>query len=436
MKPKRYYLETFGCQMNVRDSEKMAGILEREGYERTENPQHADLIVFNTCSIREKAEQKFYSRLGRIKTIKKHQPSLKIVIAGCIAQQDGKAVFQRTPYIDYILGPQNIHRLTDIAQGTMSIPYALEENPYLTQSNLPSYRNRGVTAWVNIMYGCNNYCSYCVVPFTRGREQSRPSHDIIQEIKELEERNYKEITLLGQNVNSYMSDCTFAELLYRISERTSIDRIRFVTSHPKDLGDDLIYAMRDLPKVCEHLHLPLQSGSSRLLSLMRRKYTFEEYYEKVRKIRENIPTIAITSDIIVGFPQETEQDHQETLSALKTIGFDGLFAFKYSSRPHTHAATLDGHLDDNTKSRRLNDVITLQNSITDRINKKLKGSVQQVLIETYQTDSRNQQIFIGRTRTHKIVNILDRDDLKPGMLISVRIVKTARHSLTGEVIEK
>jgi len=404
MKPKRYYLETFGCQMNVRDSEKMAGILEREGYERTEDPQHADLIVFNTCSIREKAEQKFYSRLGRIKTIKKHQPSLKIVIAGCIAQQDGKAVFQRTPYIDYILGPQNIHRLTDIAQGTMSIPYALEENPYLTQSNLPSYRNRGVTAWVNIMYGCNNYCSYCVVPFTRGREQSRPSHDIIQEIKELEERDYKEITLLGQNVNSYMSDCTFAELLYRISERTSIDRIRFVTSHPKDLGDDLIYAMRDLPKVCEHLHLPLQSGSSRILSLMRRKYTFEEYYEKVRKIRENIPTIAITSDIIVGFPQETEQDHQETLSALKTIGFDGLFAFKYSSRPHTHAATLDGHLDDNTKSRRLNDVITLQNSITDRINKKLKGSVQQVLIETYQTDSRNQQIFIGRTRTHKIVN--------------------------------
>lgn len=433
MKPKRYYLETFGCQMNVRDSEKMAGVLEHEGYIRTNDPKHADLIVFNTCSIREKAEQKFFSKLGRIKTVKKRNPQVKIAVAGCIAQQDGKKIIQRTPYVDYILGPQNIFRLTDIARGDMHSPYALEENTHLTEDDLPSHRQDGIKAWVNIMYGCNNFCSYCVVPFTRGRERSRPSHDIIKEINALGAEGYREVTLLGQNVNSYSSDCTFPQLLHKINECRGIERIRFVTSHPKDLGDDLIHALRDIPKVCEHIHLPLQSGSSRILALMNRKYTYEEYLGRVLKLRENIPGIAITSDIIAGFPQETDDDHRQTLDALESIGFDGLYAFKYSPRPHTHAENLDGHIDEETKSARLEEVLKIQNRSTDRINKRLEGEDLEVLIENPEPGQTDPSVVTGRTRTNKVVTFPHAEGMKPGDRVMVRIVRAKRHSLIGEI---
>lgn len=429
--PKKYYLETFGCQMNVRDSEKMAGVLETEGYVRTNEPKHADLIVFNTCSIREKAEQKFFSKLGRIKAAKRRNPDVKIAVAGCIAQQDGNRVIRRSPHVDYVLGTQNIYRLADIARGDMHTSCDIEENPHLTEDHLPSRRQDGVKAWVNIMYGCNNFCSYCVVPFTRGRERSRPSRDIVAEISELAAQGYREVTLLGQNVNSYQSDCLFPQLLEKINTVDGIARIRFMTSHPKDLDDALIYAVRDLPKVCNHIHLPLQSGSSRILFLMNRKYTSDEYLEKIRKIRENIPGVAITSDIIAGFPQETDEDHGATVKALDLIGFDGIYAFKYSPRPHTRAEKLEGHIDEELKSVRLGEILKIQNRSTDRINKKLEGTVQEVLIE----NSEQGASVTGRTGTNKTVLIEHAErKVRPGDIVSVRIIHAKRHSLIGELV--
>lgn len=419
--------------MNVHDSEKMAGILEHEGYTRTLEPKLADLILFNTCSIREKAEQKFYSRLGRIKTIKARNPLAKIVVAGCIAQQDGKKLTARAPYVDFVFGPDNLKYIRDIAAEVAKEQFVLSENPALTDEVFPSLREDGIRAWVNIMYGCNNFCSYCVVPYTRGRERSRPSRDILMELRDLAGKGYKEVTLLGQNVNSYRSDCDFHELLRRANDTNGIERIRFVTSHPKDLSSELIHAIKHLDKVCEHIHLPLQSGSTRMLQLMNRRYTYNEYLEKVEILRENIPDIAITSDIIAGFPQETDLDHEATLQAISSIGFDGLFAFKYSSRPGTKAEAISGHLEDAVKSKRLNDIITLQGIITDKKNKLLEGTVQTILSDLPDAKMKPGQLT-GRTTTNKIVLVNNAASIPPGTILSVRIVRAHRHSLIGERI--
>ena len=419
--------------MNVHDSEKMAGMLEREGYVRTLEPKHADLIVFNTCSIREKAEQKFYSRLGRIKTVKTRRPDVKIAVAGCIAQQDGTKLTTRAPYVDFVFGPDNLGYIKEIAADSAIEQFVLSENLSLTDEKMPSAREDGVKAWVNIMYGCNNFCSYCVVPFTRGRERSRPSADILQELHELAGKGYKEVTLLGQNVNSYRSDCDFPGLLRKANEIEGLERIRFVTSHPKDLSHDLVNAMRELEKLCKHIHLPLQSGSTRILKLMNRKYTYDEYRAKVHELREIIPDITITSDIIAGFPQETDADHEATVEALREIGFDGLFAFKYSSRPGTKAETLSGHLDEELKSARLNEIISLQNSITDRKNKELEGTVQKILVEKPDQKMKPDQV-VGRTSGNKIVLVRTSDSVAPGTVIEVQIVRAHRHSLVGELL--
>jgi tRNA-2-methylthio-N6-dimethylallyladenosine synthase len=430
---KKYYLETFGCQMNVHDSEKMAGMLEREGYVRTLEPKHADLIVFNTCSIREKAEQKFYSRLGRIKTVKTRRPDVKIAVAGCIAQQDGRKLTSRAPYVDFVFGPDNLAYIKEIAADSAIEQFVLSENLSLTDEKMPSVREDGVKAWVNIMYGCNNFCSYCVVPFTRGRERSRPSADILQELKELAGKGYKEVTLLGQNVNSYRSDCDFPGLLRKADKIEGLERIRFVTSHPKDLSQDLVNAMAELEKLCKHIHLPLQSGSTRILKLMNRKYTYDEYRAKVHELRKIIPDITITSDIIAGFPQETDEDHAATIEALREIGFDGLFAFKYSSRHGTKAETLEGHLDEELKSARLNEIISRQNSITDRKNKELEGTVQQILVENPDRKMNPEQV-VGRTSGNKIVLVRTSESIPPGIMIEVQIVRAHRHSLVGELL--
>ncbi len=433
MNNKKYYLETFGCQMNVHDSEKMAGILESEGYARTYEYKLADLIVFNTCSIREKAEQKFYSRLGRIKTVKTGRPDVKIAVAGCIAQQDGSKLTSRAPYVDYVFGPDNLRYVKEIAAESARQQHMLSENTSLTDEITPSIRKDAVKAWVNIMYGCNNFCSYCVVPYTRGRERSRPSADIVRELIELAAKGYKEVTLLGQNVNSYRSDCDFPELLRRSNDIEGINRIRFITSHPKDLSSTLIYAMRDLKKVCEHIHLPLQSGSTRILKLMNRKYTYDEYYAKILELRENIPDITITSDIIAGFPQEADSDHTATITAMNEIGFDGIFAFKYSSRPGTKAETITGHLDEELKSTRLNEIIALQNSITDKKNKKLEGTVQKILVEEPDQKTHPDQV-VGRTSGNKIVLFRNIASIPFGSMIKVRIVRAHRHCLVGELV--
>jgi tRNA-2-methylthio-N6-dimethylallyladenosine synthase len=424
---KNVYIHTFGCQMNVHDSEKMLGILYEEGYQRTDHPGEADLIIFNTCSIRQKAEQKFYSELGRIKSYKKRRPEVKIAIAGCIAQQEGKKIFNKASYVDYVFGPQNIHTLKNFISHDYK-KVAVEDNVLIATEILPVERNNGIKAWVTIMYGCNNFCSYCVVPYTRGREKSRPSNDIYAEVLELSMGGYKEITLLGQNVNSYRSDIDFSGLLKKLSLIDGIRRIRFVTSHPKDLSDNLIRAMSELSNVCEHIHLPLQSGSSNILKAMNRGYTYDEYMEKVVTLRKNIPDIAITSDIITGYPGETDDDHMFTVRALKEIEFEGIFAFKFSPRPGTKAADMEDLVSEKTQSQRLHEILRIQDAITEKKNKSLEGTIQEILIEG-KSENDNKKLT-GRTRTNKIVNIPG-ICTKKGSLIQVEIIRSRKHSLEG-----
>ncbi len=416
--------------MNVHDSEKILGVLEPEGFLQTDNPRSADLIIFNTCSIRQKAEQKFYSELGRIKSFKKLNPRLKIAVAGCIAQHEGKNIFKRAPHVDFVFGPQNIMALKHfVADGY--VPVAIEENPLIAIEDLPARRSAGISAWVTIMYGCNNFCSYCVVPYTRGRERSRPSEQIVAEVSKIADEGYREITLLGQNVNSYESDVDFSGLLRKLDGVGGIERIRFVTSHPKDLSTALIDAINELPKICEHIHLPLQSGSTAILKMMNRRYSFEDYIEKVAALRAKIPDISITSDIIAGFPGETDEDHGLTLNALREIEFDGTFAFKFSPRPGTKAAKMPENLTEEMKSERLYEILLLQDTITEKKNKALEGAIQEVLIEGPSENGNGS--LTGRTRTNKIVDIRA-DDIRKGAIVDVEIIKGRKHSLEGKLV--
>ncbi len=423
--------------MNLHDSEKMAGLLEAGGFTAGEE-KDADLIVLNTCSIRQKAEQKFLSELGRLRALKKKRPSLRVVAAGCIAQQMGAELFKRTPPVDYVIGPENIHAIGGIAKEGGRAPKiaggrapSVGENPALAEMELPALRAEKGRAWVNIMYGCNNFCSYCIVPYTRGRERYRPEGNILGEIKSLAGEGWKEVTLLGQNVNSYPD---FPGLLEKINALNGLERIRFVTSHPKDFSDELISAMAELPKVCEHIHLPLQSGSTKVLGLMNRRYTYKDYKKKVDKLREKIPGIAITSDIIAGFPGETDKDHEETLKALKYLEFDGVFAFKFSPRPGTLAAGMDGKLPEGVKAERLKEILALQDEITLRKNKRLEGEAVEVMVEGKSETDPDK--LTGRTRTNKVVNFKagnkERKSLKEGSLAPVKIIRAMRHSLEGE----
>jgi tRNA-2-methylthio-N6-dimethylallyladenosine synthase len=426
------YIHTFGCQMNLHDSEKILGVLQSNGYSCTDKPYKADLIIFNTCSIRQKAEQKFYSELGRIKSYKKMRPGLRIGVAGCIAQQEGKSIFRKAPYVDFIFGPQNIHFLSDLVSQRIE-PVAVNDNPDIASKDLPVKREDEVRAWVTIMYGCNNFCSYCVVPYTRGRERSRPSEHIHSEVSELDENGYKEITLLGQNVNSYKSDVDFPGLLKKLNKVGGIERIRFVTSHPKDLSDGLIHAIDDLPNVCEHIHLPLQSGSNKILNLMNRGYTFDDYIRRVTELRKQVSGISITSDIITSFPGETDDDHILTLKALKEIEFDGIFAFKFSPRPYTKAFEMQNHVPDDVKSERLTEILEIQDKITSKKNKHLEDTIQEILIEGDSETDREK--LTGRTRSNKIVHI-PKTDIKKGTCIKVEIIKGRKHSLEGIPVKK
>ncbi len=452
--------------MNVHDSEKIAGIFSESGYAEAHGVNDADVIVINTCSIRQKAEQKFYSELGRLKPFKDRNPKLRIAVAGCIAQQKGKNLFKRFPYVDFIFGPQNIDSLEKWINGKNppSPPFvkggkggflvAVVNNPEHSLKNLPVKREGRVSAWVSIMYGCDNFCAYCVVPYTRGRERSRQVSDIVTEITELSAQGFKEITLLGQNVNSYGKNLNeanppsppfdkggqggfanqnidFSDLLKAIHEVRGIERIRFVTSHPRDLSEKLIMTMLDLPKVCEHIHLPVQSGSDRILSLMNRGYTFKQYQEKIDMLRGSMPDIAITTDIITGFPGEDEQDFEFTMTALREIQYDGIYAFKYSSRQDTAAVNMPGHLDEKTKSERLSRALDLQVEITYKKNKALEGKMLEVLVEG--ASETNADKLTGRTMQNKIVNF--HGDIKyKGALVNVRILEAKQHSLYGELI--
>lgn len=427
---KKFYIETFGCQMNVHDSEKICGSLMQSGMSRCNTPSEADLIVINTCSIRQKAEDKFFSYLGRLKPLKRKNPDLKLAVTGCIAQREGQNIYKKAPFVDYVIGTQNIKLFRELT----NIPLKQVYNNHcdnIDELELQAVRSSAVSAYINIIYGCNNFCSYCVVPFTRGPERSRKTQAIISEIKHHLASGAKEIILLGQNVNSYKEELDFAGLLHAIDAISGDFWVRFVTSHPKDLNDAVIDAIANLPKICKHIHLPLQSGSNRILSMMNRKYTIEDYYEKIHKLKKLIKNIAITTDIIAGFPTETEDDHKQTLQALKNIRFDGIFAFKYSFRAGTASAKMQGHLDDKIKSERLSEILALQNSITEEINKSLLSSNQRVLLDSLDSDKN----ILGRTTTNKIVVIKEGRGAKIGDFVTAVITEAYQHSLVGCIKE-
>ncbi len=434
-----FHIITFGCQMNEHDSERMAGILEQQGFAPSANAEDAEVVILNTCSIREKAEQKFYSQLGRLARRKGSDgKGVTIAVAGCIAQQEGRRLLAHASPVDVVIGPSDIARLSEMLDRSRATGRPVVEtggDPEYHRRKIPALRGNGLRSWVSIMYGCDNFCTYCVVPHLRGRERSRPPDDIVEEIRQLADRGCREVTLLGQNVNSYGKGLerqgTFPGLLQRVQEIEGIERIRFVTSHPRDLSDELIAAIRDLPKVCEALHLPVQSGSDRVLAAMNRRYTAAEYREKAGRLRDAIPDLTLTTDIIVGFPGETDGDFEDTLALLKDIRFDNLFAFKYSKRPQTRALGLPGHLPEELKDERLTRVFALQKPVTHERNRRSIGTVAEVLAEGR---SRRGGTLSGRTRGNRVVNFAGPAHL-PGRLVQVRITSAGPNSLSGELCE-
>lgn len=438
---KKYTILTWGCQMNEHDSEKMSGILESLGYIYTDTKEDADLIVFNTCLVRENAEFKVYGNLGELKALKKERPDLIIAICGCMMQKKEirDIIKDKYKFVDIIFGTHNIHKLPELIanhnQYTRMIIDVWEDGGDIVEG-IPAKRKYDFKAFINIMYGCNNFCSYCIVPYTRGREKSREPNDIINEIKELAKEGYKEVTLLGQNVNSYGksldSKITFAELLYLINNIEGIERIRFMTSHPKDLSDELIYAIKDCDKVCEHIHLPFQAGSDRILKLMNRKYTKEQYLGLIKKIKSEIPNISLTTDIIVGFPGETEEDFMETIDVVKKAKFDSAFTFLYSIREGTPAANMEDQLSEDTKHKRLRMLLDVLNPISHDNNSHLMNTIQEVLVE--EPSKTDTTVLSGRTRTNKLVHFKGDIDLI-GKIVKIEITNTKTWTLEGNIID-
>lgn len=440
MKDKHLYIETFGCQMNVHDSEQMAVLLSEMGYALTDNSQKADLILINGCSIREKAEQKAFSELGRLIRLKAKNPHLIVGFGGCLGQHLGKKVYSRVRDVDLVFGTHNIHRLPEMVAACQQERKKITNTDFsskITSLNIFAPPPQGsISAFVSIMQGCDNYCAYCVVPYLRGPEMSRTPDDIIDEIKKLVQHGVKEVTLLGQNVNSYgrklNQACNFASLIKRINDIEGLDRIRFTTSHPKDLSDELIACFAEVPKLCEHIHMAVQSGSNRILKLMNRGYTAEDFLEKVEKLRHACPHISITSDIIVGFPGETQQNYQATIELMEKIRFDLLFSFKYSARAGTAAQKLKDNVPEDEKNQRLKDLQALQNRHTQEKHTALEGSVQKVLVEGLSKNS--GQDMTGRARSWKIVNFKGGPELL-GKLVNVKITCGYLHSLRGKIKE-
>ncbi len=427
--------------MNEKDSEIVLSLLYPE-YVPVQDPEEADLIIVNTCSVREKPQHKLYSEIGRYKTLKARRPGLLLGVMGCVAQQEGEALLQKYPYVDFVLGTQGFYRLKEaIAERLQTgkrVAFTELHPDFKPPLILSSRKTKRVKAFVNIMQGCDNFCTYCIVPYVRGREVSRPPEEIQKEIHYLvEEEGVKEVILLGQNVNSYGKKekgyGDFADLLTRISEIPGLLRIRFTTSHPKDLSEKLIKVLAENPKVCKHLHLPLQAGSNRILKLMNRGYTRDEYLAKVERLRELCPEIALTTDIIVGFPSETEEDFQQTLAMLATIRYQEIYSFKYSDRPFTAARNLPGKVPEEVKEDRLKRLQEFQAQITQEIYASYVGKEVEVLIEGKSLKNPNQ--LTGRTSSNLIVNFSSpRLDLE-GELGLVKIEAAGSHSLKGRYVQ-
>ena len=440
---RKLYIRTFGCQMNEYDSAKMADVLHAEqGLTLTDDLQQADVVLFNTCSVREKAQEKVFSDLGRARQLKRSRPDLVIGVGGCVASQEGAAIIERAPYVDVVFGPQTLHRLPALierrrATGTPQVDISFPEIEKFDA--LPPPRVEGPSAFVSIMEGCSKYCSFCVVPYTRGEEVSRPFDDVLAEVADLAEQGVREVTLLGQNVNAYrgrMSDgqsADFALLLEYVHEVPGIERIRYTTSHPKEFGPRLLDAYARLPKLVSHVHLPVQAGSDRILAAMKRGYTVLEYKSIIRRLRAARLDISISSDFIVGFPGETDDDFERTLKLAQEIGFDASFSFVYSRRPGTPAADL---VDETPQEAKLARLQRLQKTISEssaRISESMIGSTQTVLVEG--RSKKDAAELMGRTGNNRIVNFAatERDRLR-GRMIEVRITQALPHSLRGELL--
>jgi len=437
----KLYIKTFGCQMNEYDSEKMADVLHAAyGVESTDDPALADIILFNTCSVREKAQEKVFHDLGRVRHLKENNPNLLIGVGGCVASQEGKAIVSRAPFVDVVFGPQTLHRLPQLienrkATGRPQVDISFPEIEKF--DHLPPARTEGVTAFVSIMEGCSKYCSFCVVPYTRGEEVSRPLIDVLTEIAVLADQGIKEITLLGQNVNAYlgiMDDgeiADFALLLEYLHEIPGIERIRYTTSHPKEFTTRLIEAYRNLPKLVNHLHLPVQSGSDRILAAMKRGYSILEYKSIIRKLRAIRPDISLSSDFIVGFPGETEADFAATMQLIEELNFDESYSFVYSPRPGTPAADLSDETPQEVKLERLHRLQAQINIQARKISQNMVGSTQRILLEG--TSKKNAEEFSGRTDNNRVVNLMSSPD-HVGRFINVRITEARSHTLRGEML--
>ncbi|MEG1255680.1 tRNA (N6-isopentenyl adenosine(37)-C2)-methylthiotransferase MiaB [Clostridium sp.] len=436
----KYYIETWGCQMNEEDSEKLSGGLKPLGHTRTASKEDADIIIFNTCCVRENAEQKVDGNLGALKKLKKENPNKVIAVTGCMMQQEGMAekIINKFPYIDIIIGTHNAYKFTEylgrVLGGERPIIEIWDKEADIVEGALVD-RASSIKGFVTIMYGCNNFCTYCIVPHVRGRERSRNSSEIIKEIEVMVNEGYKEITLLGQNVNSYgkglEENINFAELLRRINKIEGLERLRFMTSHPKDLSVEVIDVIASGEKLCESIHLPVQSGSSRILKKMNRHYDREQYLESIMKIKKKIPGVALTTDIIIGFPGETEEDFLDTLSLVKEVEYDSAFTFLYSKRNGTPADLMFDQVDEKVKKERFNRLVEAVNEICAKKNKLYDGQIVEVLVEG---ESKNDDTKLtGRTRTSKLVNFTGNKN-NIGKIVNVKITKANSFSLIGEEV--
>ncbi|MFZ6743595.1 tRNA (N6-isopentenyl adenosine(37)-C2)-methylthiotransferase MiaB [Undibacterium sp. JH2W] len=440
---KKVFIKTFGCQMNEYDSDKMADILNaNDGMVKTDNPDDADVILLNTCSVREKASEKVFSDLGRLRELKRKKPELLIGVGGCVASQEGDAIVKRAPYVDMVFGPQTLHRLPQMidarrSSGRSQVDISFPEIEKF--DHMPPARVEGASAYVSIMEGCSKYCSYCVVPYTRGEEVSRPFDDVLAEVAGLAEQGVKEISLLGQNVNAYrgiMEDgeiADFALLIEYIAEFPQIERIRFVTSHPKEFTQRLIDCYAKVPKLVNHLYLPAQHGSDRILSAMKRGYTAIEYKSVLRRLRQVRPDISVSSDFIVGFPGETDEDFDALMKLINDIGFDNSFSFIFSPRPGTPAANLVDDTPAELKLRRLQHLQSVIDANTKKYSNAMIGTVQRILVEGPSVKDPNE--LQGRTENNRVVNFAGSKDLV-GTLVNTRITVSYNYSLRGELVEE
>jgi len=440
MGPSKLHIRTFGCQMNEYDSNKMSDVLKHShGLELTDDVEQADVLLVNTCSIREKAEEKLFHQLGRWKKLKTTKPNLVIGVGGCVASQEGDLILKRAPYVDLIFGPQTLHRLPNMLNDALdksqvSIDISFPEIEKF--DHLPEPHTDGASAFVSVMEGCSKYCTFCVVPYTRGEEISRPFNDVIREVEVLAEQGVKEINLLGQNVNAYrglMDDGEIADLALLIAivaQVSGIERIRYTTSHPVEFSDRLIKTYAEVPELVSHVHLPVQSGSDKILSSMKRGHTVIEYKSKIRRLREIRPDISLSSDFIIGFPGETEEDFNNTMKLIDEMGFDKSFSFIYSKRPGTIAASLPDDVDQTVKKQRLAVIQDKLNEKTEEISRSMIGSIQKVLVEGH---SKKGSTLSGRTENMRTTHFQGNEDLI-GQLVSVKITEGFANSLQGELI--